>query len=1390
MRNRKRSPASPIAFILVLMLLFSLFTPVAYAAEGTDVTDNLTEQEVTLKQDDKILTTSDKIDSEKELSVEISFRVPVIGDEPTPANPVNAGDTARFEVSDKFALMASSTGSKELKFGTITVGHLTLVSGTGSEAGKVFAEVQFDGDELLFDGSDPTLNTVKCQFTANLKYDKTGDDGTEKDVTVSILEKNFTVHVAEAPVEYTVVKSGTVNLAERQVEWNVTVGAVKAGNPIDLEGYKFVDDLSKVGSYVADTFAVSGIVSPTPDYTGSILSYIFPKGSTSPKNISFVTKIPEDKYYGSGEQSIMNKAVLKDSSDVLKKDALGTVQFTPPKWIEKTGLPSDTGGSTYIPTGRTIAWTITANHEGASLKNVVITDVLNPGLTWVSAKWEEETAPDTWAEIKTFPSTPVDGKYEIGDINRKGRLLLITSVADDTNGTTTITKYTNKASISWDGSPGSDGLTTGDIGVNIGYNAITKTGTVNVKDRTVKWTLKVDAKGQSSLDNLKVYDLLVYGNSTSGFDKATATGWPAGINTSDITNIRYDQKYNGNFTNIGPTLVSAPTVHTIMQDGKPVADLLVFTGLSGTQVNEFTFDTLVLNPDIFASNTSKQIYNTAMLFNGTTKLTEVTANPSYNSRVLAKEMLKREAHNDPADGVNNITTTASDGFHYIDKSVIFRLSVNANGLNWTGADINAVGDKLGSAIATDTLPADWEFVEILPGKDFLIFEGIPNTTGTLQASGTALANVTGLTPVFEKGINPQTATFTFSTLDKPYVILVKAKPKADKIEDYFDTNKITTEENSLGLKAENWQPGVSVKRAVSIVNKVLDKTNALLEAGQVKWTVEYKSYDLTKNGERRIEDKLPMGLELRTDNAGTLLVNGNITANEMLLKADGTYQIGTPVALNLGDNLSYDNETRILTFKIPDSSKAYRLTYITDVTGIVGTVLNHVKLIGSSGDVEATGTDYAISEQDGFATLQRNGWLEITKTDGSSLPLAGAEFTLYAQDGKTVIRKGTTGIDGKLILKVIPDGTYLLKETKAPVGYSLEGVIHTITVTTVSTTVSSSIDGKTGANSNKLSVIDFADNTVGNLTIQKIVAGNANENRAFEFIIEFFNADGSMNINSYQYINKDGLLSGVIQSGDRFYLKDSDAITINGLPKDLKYVVTEKDYSSDGYTTTHTGEKGIIDTNKTHTAVFTNTKKNSNGGGSGGSDGGKTTTPGGVTTPGSITTPEAILGSLKIIKVDGENPSQALSGATFELIDESKNLIQTSKLTDKNGVVIFEQLELGVEYSLREKFAPAGYKKSSKEYSFQLTDQAGKRDVTVQFKNYKIESGEISQIDPEEVPAGWIIDEDVPMGPADLDDTPKTGVSLISINFIIFLAVLSVIGLILTEVLRRRKLQS
>lgn len=1158
-------------WLLVLVILVGSLTPVGSRATAAgDKTGVLTNLTPIVTQGGKPITGNDKIDSNLPIEVRASFGIPVLGD--GVPNVVDYLDTAVLELSEKFSLLSGT--SIELRTGEgDLVGHVTLITDPSTK--KIRADIQFDGDQDVF--TNPGNNGVSAWFDARLQYDSSNGDDVEGDHQVAILNKTFTVVVPPKEIVYEVKKDGVVNPATQTVKWTVEVSATQGTYSLDLKNYVLLDNLTNVGEYLPGSFEVNGnVISPDP-VTGNAIQYTFPDQSMSPITVTFETKIPEDKYYSNYSQSIDNTAqLLKDSVSV--KDGYKSVTITPPKWIEKTGkAENEKVNGVYDPSNRVINWTITANFAKATINNLTIKDVLPPGLSFGSAKWETSTDGTTWTHHSDVSSLPAGSEYKLsGPINEMARLI-ITSKVDDTNTTTGTKTFNNSATVDWDEKP--DGVANpgaGPIGVSIGYNAISKTGTLDKTNRVITWKINVDAQGQA-IPNMTVYDLLVYDKS---INLSTVTGIPTGIAATDLTP-KYGLKYVADsYSGLGTV-----KVHEIKQGGTRVADLLEITntnGLSTTTPHILSFNTLVTDPDVFAGNKDSDVTNTASLFTGTTKLNEATGHVNFDSRTLGKELLKREALLNPSAGVNDQrTSNASEGFDYTDKSAIFRLSINADGLDFSSVK-NAADEVLGAATITDTLPVGWEFTEIVPGQNYLIFEGKAGAGSSVEALDTTPDTVAGLSADFTEAGK---ATFTMNPLTKPYVILVKAKPTTVTLKGYFNGNKTTPATNNLKLTADKWTNGVGSNQSVSIKSEIVKKEYAIPQPGILNWTVEYNPYALAEVGEK-IEDTLPPGIELRTDSMGVLLLD-DISAKELILQENGTLVEGSVVPLVLDDNVFYNNTTRVLTFVIPDTSKAYRFTYLTDITGSQGPINNQARLSRGGSSPVSINAGYQIMSADGAATMNRSGWLEITKTVGqSNAPLAGAEFKLYSSDESVVIREGISDANGKLRFLALPVGDYLLRETSAPAGYKGDSTTWNVSVTRNGKTVSTSIDSKTGTDSNKLTVANYQTGTVGDLSITKNVVGNGgSKTKKFTFTVTFTGAPGS-----YNYIGSNGAASGTISSGGTIQLADGQSVVIKDLPKDAEYTVTEADYSVEGYITGSTDDTGKIESDQTKSAEFINTK--------------------------------------------------------------------------------------------------------------------------------------------------------------------------------------------------------
>ena len=129
------------------------------------------------------------------------------------------------------------------------------------------------------------------------------------------------------------------------------------------------------------------------------------------------------------------------------------------------------------------------------------------------------------------------------------------------------------------------------------------------------------------------------------------------------------------------------------------------------------------------------------------------------------------------------------------------------------------------------------------------------------------------------------------------------------------------------------------------------------------------------------------------------------------------------------------------------------------------------------------------------------------------------------------------------------------------------------------------------------------DPIVGKLAVQKTVAGNAGEtDREWEFTIELKNANGTALSGDFHYEGESivtdvtpptgGTLTFNSDGKATIRLKHGQKITIEGIPANVIYTVTETEANKEGYGTTpgNGTASGKIEVDNTATAAFTNTK--------------------------------------------------------------------------------------------------------------------------------------------------------------------------------------------------------
>ncbi len=1309
-----------IAFIVAIIMAFQMVIPQNLAAMGDDPALNAGtgDSEVTsgdaigafvtgvdcagwlkplltmtIKQGGSTIAVGGNIDVTKDFEVNGVFENVPITKPLEGGDWLEEGDYAVFSIDPKVTLVGSSmpldlegtVNNTKIKIGTLT--FQPGPGGTGLQA-----RIDFEAD--LWDETKGYTDITNITFKASMQYDGSGIGEGDEAKDVTIIGKDFKVYKPVVPIEPTVDKESALDPSTGVITWTITVDALKnAVSGQALKDIVFTDSLPNGITYVNDSFKVGGNFKADVDvYTPATktLSYTFTASDgNGPKDITFETTIDDwdTVKYGFTASSFTNsaKVTLNDKNNT----DIDTVTITKKTYINKAGERVDPNN----PLDRQIYWYIEVNEARHPLTNITVTDQLNSRLVWKSAKWQRNTAAAgqtaNWVDVSGHDITgvPAQHKYIYSGTTSDHLRLVILTEAEIKEGdyTTDAETMYNKASVTWDTKPGG-GIESGNPGVGVGFHALNKSGSFDanwIQNHLVNWTVTVDLKeiGSSSIANFKVYDLLVHGK--SGSDKGDK---PDSVDAAIWNSLtpQYGQKYNALISATGGLDVKQIKV---MKGGEHVADLIEISGFTTAQAYSVKFSSKMLDPSSFTTNGTVTAYNTATLFDGTTKRKDATASPEIDVEVLKKTVL---VATDNEDALNGSTGNGSsgNGFNHTTRTAIFRLSINSTGQNLSDNEFKGKTD----IVVADTLPEGWEFDESWNTKGYKIFEG-------------STATVPGVDPVTSKvfgtaGNGRKTVTFTFNTLDKHYVILVKARLTDEKYAELVKNNPTSISQRNDVILTGNGggaTGNVSVTVNTDVVGKKQGKiTNDI--NGILKWEINYNprvAGVVTDHDKVTITDTLPAGAELWLDtnlspDTGNEGTEPRFSIKAMAIQKDGSYAVTgdnlAPGWITSG-NVKYDSATRKLTIELTGAQRttSYRITYLTALVGNPGTIKNEVLVEGVTAKKTDSNAQYNIQDSDASAALALGGWFQIKKVGSNGNAITGnpATFTLYY--GDKALRTVTTGANGTVIVRALRPAVYTLKETAAPSGYLENSKVYTVKVAAdKTTTVSNGEDVVVFSNADTgkfFNVKNYKSGDpqpeYGGLTISKTVAGSDGDaHKPFGFRITLEGLNGT-----YAYTGN-GVPHGIIKSGDFISLTHGQSITITGLPAGTQYTVTEADYTGQGYVTISTDQAGTIEANIILTASFTNT-----------------------------------LGKAPIvIKKHGAN-NVPLSGGKFKLTGTSSYNGQTFTVEDVaavNGIVTFDDVPIGV-YTVTETEAPAGHQLNSAAIAVTVGGNIARTDVEVTY---------------------------------------------------------------------------
>ncbi|OXM82896.1 DUF7601 domain-containing protein [Paenibacillus rigui] len=1191
-------------------------------------------------QDSKAVNTGGIIQGRQPFTLTLSnIKVPVFGDNQSaaPESIILKNDKVIFDKATYFPMVnLTATGSKDIMLGGLKIATVAFTATT--------ITITFDGDDTFFNGAkkDVLINlssTAKADvsgvgygaqaatqiFGANYLID---NPALTPKYTIAITPQDIT-----KPSQYSYVNLNGTSFVNGTITWKVDVAAFDRDDntiPLPLDGKTFYDNLSEkglqntnaAGAYVEGSFTVDG-QSATPVYANGALSYTFPDASTpeasrSKATITFKTWIPKGLYYyeyhtvpgNDGGQKLDTTAQLKDTDEKLLVEAGSYRINIYPDWIQKYGAVSKQGNDTLV------TWTIDVNknYHKQGLKSFTITDALPTGLSFESAAYQQwDTGTSNWSTTST-PIDPDEGTksiYSFGTVNDAVRLVIVSKVVSDST-------FTNRARANWsledppgglqnnDATMGNEPNTVSDYAtVTVGAHSITKSGSasynvsgsVNDYDiAAITWNVNVTPQYEDP--NLAVYDLLRY-DASFDITKVDENSQVSNQVLTEISKKLYGntwQQYQADSFkgDAGLTLEVIP----LTQGGKTVADLLKVTGFKDTSAS-FTFRSFMTNPNDFAGQyTGGQPYrhNRAYLFSGNTFLGNGDAYPQVFSRMLNKEMLFASIPL-KADGTpenvkpNNVGSYIRDdsneawtiaAYDRVTKTVTFRLAVNIPGLKtdqMTGVNRVATDIKL-----VDTLPAGWEFVKFSEenGKDYELYEGLRNIADYGKQINSIVKVIEPNDPhhVVSFSAKDNVGTFSFTKLESPYVILVKARPTAEAMNADFMAGKTKHEgfnTAELKIKWGDVEKVIAESRKVIVPLSPLGKSATKPAPGIQEWTVNYAPSFAMKDGVY-LQDTLGAGLKLREDENGNpsltppdmAVYRAKITASGALERVGAALDLtGPDPEVKVEMQKSAGNPTKLI-FKIKDPNQFYQFVYQTESSGMSpGKVGNKIELLGDDSlPAIMASSESTLDANDVSGSAGSNGVLYILKVDPANKPLIGVEITLYEADGVTAAKdqqgkpiKGITDANGRLTLLIPTPGLYQLKQTYIDENtYLPTTTVYPVRVANVKD--SPVFVGGELVTSTKPLVVPTPVWETGDLKLDMQLEGKAADStKDFSYKVTFSNGK------SYDYYDASGTKLGTVANGGTITLKGGNVVTFKGIPDGIIYTIVQDDYTSNGYIT-------------------------------------------------------------------------------------------------------------------------------------------------------------------------------------------------------------------------------
>ncbi|GAA0236427.1 SpaA isopeptide-forming pilin-related protein [Metaclostridioides mangenotii] len=1116
-----------------------------------------------------------------------------------------------FEIINHMNFLIGDDSGEVIANGTIDIdGKVTIVFTEFVEqhsniSGYFFIETKFDEKEI--GGND----------RENIEFDL-GGSGNSETIVVEFEQP-------EKP-DASIHKKGSYDATTNEITWEIIV------NPenVKVQEVKIVDVISEGQEFVVGSVKINGQDANNKDYgydsNEGELTYTFPDTIETKQLITFKTKLASMGLESHGKTIVeKNQATfIHDDTTVVSNEATVLIK---PDFIQKIGK--------YDEATKTIKWTIKVNNSSQTITNTVVTDDIPDGLKFIDGSvkvdgksTEENYSIDGQKFIYTFPDT-INGPHTIEfSTNVVDKDIYLSNEGKNFNNTATITENGNGSA-----SDGSE--------VGVYSSVISKHGTVyDASTGEITWEIVVN-RNKIDIEDAVVTDDIMKGQE---YVKDSFSIYNHSTNES---------KPNGKFSYRPSTSDDSTKTGTLTYkfDDK-ITDTYVVK-----------FKTRVTDPKIFASNADVKYHNTAKLTGKNIKDSESTAEQKVISQVINKssidyDYVKREItwkivvnkNNMPLSNAS-VIDVIKEGQEFVPNSVTINGAIDTSNYNY---------DE-GSKTLKYTFDKDINKEQIITFKTKVTDTSIFNTNGEKVVENTSKL-ITNLVP----GGVESTGTGKIKNT------LVKKEGKYTKGNSYIDWD-VTINSNKISMKdvvlEDALQEGLELDTtSVKLYKQNQNSDGSLTKGEEVELGGNNVKYDMKTR-------KFSFILPSPTEDAYILTFRTNVVdktkspfTNSISFKGVGMTESSTSNGIDViyqgagGGGIGETGSIKVI--KVNNDNVSIKLEgAIFELLDKYKNVIKTSEPTGNNGDAVFKnlkfGIDYYIKEKTApegyllsnevykfqianskeskninynYKNISVKGDIIFNKLNENEKPLKGAEFTLYKASDisfESPIDTSISDKNGNVKFKDIDYGEYVIKETKAPKGYTLNERILKATINE---------NGK---------VVTANPDSISNIKIR----GN----------IEFV-----------KYGENKDLLKGA-----EFKLyKASDKNYENEIAKaesDVNGKVSFMDIEYGDYVIKETkAPEGYELTNKILKASITSN--------------GKTI----KANPESISNTKT-KGSIEFTKL-GEH-EEKLKGAEFTLYKDTditfKNPISTA-VSDREGLVKFKNVEYG-EYVIKESKAPEGY---------------------------------------------------------------------------------------------------